>query len=236
MQRRLSERRSIRSPESNENRLNTLRRRFHNVLHNKTKEEQLDLIFLTADFCAGIFDHRGGYLEIPDTSVHLYIPPGALPEGILQEVYIYLNHYDGVNGSGTDSATSPIIRCGPPGLQFLEGIFGVVLSFPSAHNNAPFSVYTKESGGNLNQGWRNLSEEHADRCFTDGRGNVHLMLNHFSDFKTEKEPEDVQTAAGRRGLKLSAFGKPFRPKQDTFHMFVCMFKPSEQKVCIFLQL
>ncbi|XP_072039627.1 uncharacterized protein [Amphiura filiformis] len=219
---------SARQNKQNENCLSTLLRRFDDVRCNKTKEEQLNIIFLTSDFCAGIFDHRGGYLDIPDTSVHLYIPPGALPEGVLQEIYIYLNHYDGTNGTGNSNNTSPIIRCGPSGIRFQDGIFGVVLSFPSSHNNSPFSVYTKESGGDLNQGWTNLTEDSANRCFTDGDGTVHLMLNHFSDFKTEKLPEGAQSI--KKGeFKLSAFGKPFEPKQDTFHLFVCMFKPSDQK-------
>ena len=146
----------------------------------------------------------------------------------MQEIYIFLTA--GGSKSTRENLTSPIIRCGPPGVRFENKIFGVVLSFPSesAHNNKPFKVFTKDSDDDFDHGWVDLTESSGERCFTDANGNVRLMLNHFSDFKTEKLPGDPDSS--QKGLKLCAFGKPFKPSQNTFHMFVCMFDPSEQKV------
>ena len=231
---------------SNDVRIRGLRQQFQDLISNIPKADQLDVMFITADFAMGMFNHGGGYLDIPNTSVQLYIPPGALTDGSHQEVYIYMHHgsgdgeedqeENGVNQDqddsvkkGSNTPVSPTIRCGPPGLQFKPDIFGVVLSFPSVHNGKDINVVTKNSGDSH---WNNVTNESNERCIAGSDGNVHLMINHFSDFKTEKiagDGEAIASGGKETGLRIAAFGRPLQPKQHIFQCYLCAWDSSSEK-------
>nr|VZI47604.1 unnamed protein product [Spirometra erinaceieuropaei] len=89
---------------------------------------------------SGEFDHTGGKLVIPEHGVMLEIPPGALPEMTTKQT-LYLRVYDGREGAcGSDQASesgkphivSPLVMCGPKGLQFQKP---VVLTLPRFHTH-----------------------------------------------------------------------------------------------------
>ena len=130
---------------------------------------------------------------------------------------------------GSNAPVSPTIRCGPPGLQFKPDIFGVVLSFPSVHNGSDVNVVTKNSGDSH---WKNLTNEKSERCIASSEDNVHLMINHFSDFKTEKitgDGEAIASGGKETGLRIAAFGRPLQLKQHIFQCYLCAWDSSSQK-------
>jgi tight junction protein 1 len=63
-------------------------------------------------------DYYGGKLSCPLTGVSLFVPMGAIREGIQQEIYFQVcqdnSHMEKLNGQ----LLSPIVICGPHGIQF----------------------------------------------------------------------------------------------------------------------
>ena len=63
-------------------------------------------------------DYYGGKLSCPLTGVSLFIPIGAIREGIQHEIYFQVcqdgSHIEKLNGQ----LLSPIVICGPLGIQF----------------------------------------------------------------------------------------------------------------------
>ena len=80
----------------------------------------------------GIMDYYGGKLSCPLTGVSLFVPVGAIPEGIRQEIYFQVcqdgSHIEKINGQ----LLSPIVICGPHGLQFEKP---VELTLPHSAGN-----------------------------------------------------------------------------------------------------
>lgn len=70
----------------------------------------------------GIIDHYGGKLSCPLTGVSLFIPMGAISQGIQQEIFFQVCQ----NQSRTDKShrqlLSPIVICGPPGIRFNKSV------------------------------------------------------------------------------------------------------------------
>lgn len=80
----------------------------------------------------GIMDFYGGKLSCPLTGVSLFVPVGAIREGIRQEIYFQVcqdgSHIEKINGQ----LLSPIVICGPHGLQFEKP---VELTLPHSAGN-----------------------------------------------------------------------------------------------------
>jgi tight junction protein 1 len=70
----------------------------------------------------GIIDYYGGKLSCPLTGVSLFIPTGAIPEGIEQEIYFQVcqdsSHIEKFDGQ----LLSPIVICGPQGIRFDKAV------------------------------------------------------------------------------------------------------------------
>lgn len=77
----------------------------------------------------GLVDHNGGKFTIGNTGVSLTIPPRAIPEGRTEGVYIAIMKQDKEHPQITakESLLSPVVKCGPTGLQFQRP---VILSMP----------------------------------------------------------------------------------------------------------
>ncbi|CAF1119374.1 unnamed protein product [Rotaria sordida] len=70
----------------------------------------------------GIMDYYGGKLSCPLTGVSLFIPMGAIPEGIQQEIYFQVHQDDSNNEKFHGKLLSPIVICGPHGIQFQKPV------------------------------------------------------------------------------------------------------------------
>ncbi|KAG5672081.1 hypothetical protein PVAND_002239 [Polypedilum vanderplanki] len=112
----------------------------------------------------GYFDEMGGILEDNVWNVSLIIPPGALPTGQKQEIYFTVTDprmSEAVGGPPLDMENgekmlSPLVMCGPVGLEFLEP---VTLNIPHCASSMPslgLSVKATDSEKNLTTNWDNI--------------------------------------------------------------------------------
>jgi len=71
-------------------------------------------------------DYYGGKLSCPITGVSISVPIGAIPEGIQQEIYFQVcqdgSNIPTFNAKQGERLLSPIVMCGPHGVQFLKPI------------------------------------------------------------------------------------------------------------------
>ncbi|XP_070575592.1 netrin receptor UNC5C-like [Ptychodera flava] len=79
---------------------------------------------VSKNYISGIFDETGGHLVLSDMAVSLFIPPGALPRGKTQEIFLYVSWEDRHQPrcSNRESQLGPAIICGPNGLTFQEDV------------------------------------------------------------------------------------------------------------------
>ncbi|CAF1638465.1 unnamed protein product, partial [Adineta ricciae] len=74
----------------------------------------------------GVLGYYGGKLVCPLTGVSISVPIGAIPEGVQQEIYFQVCQ-DGTNiptfnAKQGERLLSPIVMCGPHGVQFLKPV------------------------------------------------------------------------------------------------------------------
>jgi hypothetical protein len=89
-----------------------------------TKPEMPDTV--DQDLCAwGQFAENGGRLTIKGTGVSLYIPSMALPNKTSQVIYIGLMNSKGKRPQlrNVEALLSPVVVCGPDGLQFEKPVY-----------------------------------------------------------------------------------------------------------------
>lgn len=70
----------------------------------------------------GIIDYYGGKLSCPLTGVSLYIPMGAIPEGIQQEIFFEVCQDTSQIDQFHGQLLSPIVICGPQGIRFNKSV------------------------------------------------------------------------------------------------------------------
>lgn len=71
----------------------------------------------------GVMDYFGGKLSCPSTGVSIFVPVGAIPEGVQQEIYFQVcQDSSSMPTLNTENRVSPIVMCGPHGLQFLKPV------------------------------------------------------------------------------------------------------------------
>ena len=77
----------------------------------------------------GLVDHNGGKFTIGNTGVSLTVPPLAIPEGRTEGIYIAImdQEKDHPQITSKESLLSPVVKCGPTGLEFQRP---VILSMP----------------------------------------------------------------------------------------------------------
>ncbi|XP_038064815.1 uncharacterized protein LOC119735181 [Patiria miniata] len=162
----------------------------------------------------GYFDHDGGSLSLGKYNVHLYIPRGALPKKSLQQVYIYVNPnappVDGIDPS--NCVLSPMIQCGPTGLEFLDS---VVLSFPHfAKEGSGWELRAQLCNGEEGslKTWKTL-DAGVDGVVVSTKGKtVVLLMKHFTGAALVGKPSATSTKIMQAGV----FGSPFDQSEDLY--------------------
>ncbi|XP_033098337.1 uncharacterized protein LOC117102218 [Anneissia japonica] len=161
-------------------------------------------------FVIGLIGKDGGYLELKNRRIQLFIPPGAIEiDGDGEYVFVYadtvqcnLVYYD-------------VIICGPPGLKFSNS---VVLRFPKSkprheervlqHRSTNIMLSVQKLGEPML--WRSLDTSEDGFCFLDDI-DVFLHLNHFTGIKPNHEvistpsTDDPTEDARSRSIYISAF-------------------------------
>nr|XP_006821139.1 PREDICTED: uncharacterized protein LOC102808619 [Saccoglossus kowalevskii] len=152
------------------------------------------------NYVSGIFDHSGGHLLLMEMKVKLFIPPGAIPKDVEQEIFIYVSweNQHQLKCPKPKTSAGPIIICGPNGLKFRERVcLTFNHCFESAGEKWKLSpVYTatdidKPSNYQpLIDPNKELSEQ-TSTCLLDvcnGKQRVTILVSHFTGFGLMAEP------------------------------------------------
>ncbi|EDV21352.1 uncharacterized protein TRIADDRAFT_60291 [Trichoplax adhaerens] len=111
----------------------------------------------------GVFTSAGGTLSCASSDVRIIIPPGAIPEGVEQDLYfkVYQDQRDSpspVDKGKGEQLLSPLVMCGPSGIEFMKSVEVRVPHAIAAPNGNDFSFTLKTSDdteGGVSQ-WSNL--------------------------------------------------------------------------------
>ncbi|XP_038077090.1 uncharacterized protein LOC119744916 [Patiria miniata] len=88
------------------------------------------IIFTTDRFACGMFDHRGGFLPLPNHKITLYVTPHAIVGDNPEPIFIFIHPDPPTALLDLETGVKPIsptVVCGKTGLKFSSD---VVLSFP----------------------------------------------------------------------------------------------------------
>ncbi|UJR16411.1 hypothetical protein I4U23_003313 [Adineta vaga] len=127
----------------------------------------------------GIMDYYGGKLSCPSTGVSLFVPVGAIREGIRQEIYFQVcqdgSHLEKVNGQ----LLSPIVICGPNGIQFEKPV-ELILPHSAGHTAQHLSLTLHGT----NQNGKTNCQQQNKSSMTNGihhvtNSNVSILVDHF---------------------------------------------------------
>lgn len=122
----------------------------------------------------GIIDYYGGKLSCPLTGVSLYIPMGAIPEGIEQEIFFEVcqdaSRIDQFHGQ----LLSPIVICGPQGIRFNKSL---ELTLPHKAGNNAQQMTLMLHGHQQPNSKGNFQQHNGIHQITNS--NVSILIDHF---------------------------------------------------------
>ena len=169
-------------------------------------------------------------MSLDKYDVHLYIPRGAIPEGQLKQVYIYVDpDVPPVDlGDGEEDVLSPVIQCGPPGLTFLDS---VVLSFPHHANDTSEWELSAQmcTDDDASQTWKVLDSSTGGKLVSSKGDKAIVLVNHFSKFVL------IGRLFGNSSKKVQvgAFGDIFKSTQGwhTIRIYIWNKDAVSKQVC-----
>ncbi|XP_076054109.1 zonula occludens-like protein polychaetoid isoform X19 [Oratosquilla oratoria] len=132
----------------------------------------------------GVFDHRGGTLTSEETGVSIVIPSGALPKGNKQEIYFKVCQDSSLvpplDRNKGETLLSPLVMCGPHGLQFCKP---VELRLPHAASVSPntwsFALKSSDTPSGQPTQWTNMALADAPHSSHIGANCVSVLVDHF---------------------------------------------------------
>ena len=190
-----------------------------------SQEKLIGRIFQLPFIAISYFTCEGGSLSLENYNVHLYIPRGGIPEGRLQQVYIYVNPNAPpvVGMDPPDVVLSPMIQCGPPGLKFLDS---VVLSFPhhaQEESKWELGVRMCSDDDNASQSWYPIDGK-ADGILVSSKGNRGILLmNHFTGVAMVGQP----SSSSCKMVRIGAYGALFDPSENWYSFRVHVWNDDE---------
>ncbi|KAG8186733.1 hypothetical protein JTE90_009802 [Oedothorax gibbosus] len=129
----------------------------------------------------GVFGSTGGALCCRETGVSLHIPPGAISEGETHDIYFKVCHDTNMlpplDKDKGETLLSPLVMCGPPGLQFRVPI---ELRLPHCASLSPdrWSFALKASDAH-NGEWQNLESRDGLTSSRIENDYVSVLVDHF---------------------------------------------------------
>ncbi|XP_071790390.1 uncharacterized protein [Asterias amurensis] len=150
----------------------------------QAKAQSIDVVgkvFQIANFAAAVLDCQGGCLSIDNLDVHLYVPPGAIPEEQTQQVYIYVT---GTSSVESHYLSTPFVHCGPPDTVFNKD---VVLTIPHCVKD---TSTCKFSLAKLSLGGSSELSEGSDVITVVDNDSITFSVNHFCGFGATASPVD----------------------------------------------
>ncbi|XP_064470378.1 tight junction protein ZO-1-like [Ornithodoros turicata] len=135
---------------------------------------------------SGVFDSAGGVLNSPETGVSIVIPPGALPDGVQQEVFFKVcqdsNMLPPLDKEKGETLLSPLVMCGPHGLKFDKP---VELRLPHCAALNPeswsFALKSSDTPDGKPAEWQNVSLDNMDGVMSSHikEKHVSVLVDHF---------------------------------------------------------
>ncbi|XP_038065471.1 uncharacterized protein LOC119735688 isoform X2 [Patiria miniata] len=175
--------------------------------------ELQESIFQLPYIAISYFNEMGGSLSLKEYNVHLYIPRDALPAGSLQKVYIYVNPnappIDGLGGQ--DIPLSPMIQCGPTGLQFRDR---VVLSFPHHAKEGTgwnFSAHICSNDEDDSKTWQAMDSQDDGILVSTKNQKAVLLMSHFCGAALTSQDQSVAKI-----VKVGTFGADLDLSEDWY--------------------
>ncbi|XP_069976893.1 tight junction protein ZO-1 isoform X9 [Penaeus vannamei] len=132
----------------------------------------------------GVYDHKGGTLTSEETGVSIIIPPGAIAKGTKQEIYFKVCQDSSLvpplDQNKGETLLSPLVMCGPHGLQFKRP---VELRLPHAASVSPntwsFALKSSDTPTGQPTQWTNMSLADAPHSSHVGANCVSVLVDHF---------------------------------------------------------
>ena len=188
-----------------DSRLLQLREQFRQKL--TTSKVKINSVFHTYDFAAGVFGDRGGYLWIPNTSISLFIPPDAIKSGEEAQMYIYLEASKD-DDEQQDALLSPVVRCGPEGLNFKCPLILTIPHCVENMKNWQFCVTTKSGLGK----WQDITENGFHFI---GSRTAKFSIDHFCKYALRGSSRSGDRPAEKK-MVMCTFGSPFQDGNDEY--------------------
>ncbi|CAH1238249.1 UNC5C [Branchiostoma lanceolatum] len=164
---------------------------------------QLQTNYSSTNFAAGVFDHTGGHLSLPRHDINLFIPPGAIEDGQLKTIHIF------VPPSMNRGKPVPIVHCGPTGTTFADH---VILSFPVDPNHDDVvPKFTNTDAGSV-EAWQPLLGD-DDAAFIVNNGKCTIFLSHFTGFGAEAGDETSASTVNKddKTIRVGVFASKHTP-------------------------
>ncbi|CAH1772696.1 unnamed protein product [Owenia fusiformis] len=160
----------------------------HNIEKRSKQHQLLPALDVSSDspfYVEDILTEEGGRLELPAYRVTMFVPPGAIPKGTRQRIFMYV-HPDTTHVSASmnkqGQIISPFIICGPDGFKFENMI---TLSYPHYVTRLKDwqvkTIYTKTTNNQLEYDF--VDEDPSSDALVQ-KENITLFLSHFTGFGT----------------------------------------------------
>ncbi|XP_072032353.1 uncharacterized protein [Amphiura filiformis] len=182
-------------PRHEDNELALLLQELDNLIGSLPEARQIGTPFSCSNFVAAQLDHRGGRIRLPEPDVCLCVPPGAIPQGQPQILYMYIVNprIAALSDLGDeDHWLTPIVHCGPPGIQFHSY---VSLSLPSSVADESNWDFTVSRGVQPEyREWESL-ENREDSVVLVKSGRITVLVDHFTPYGAKGKPNSGETVS-----------------------------------------
>ena len=138
----------------------------------------------------GIVDYTGGRLTIENTGVSLYIPMFAIPKGESQVIYIALQRVEGDQPplGNREALLSPIVICGPDGMQFQKSVF---LTMPHCADVTDDSSWNMEGNSDNNNDNINNNNNNNNNNSNNSNNTKMLIIINKCRKKTKRKKRKI---------------------------------------------
>ncbi|KAM6987044.1 netrin receptor UNC5D-like [Aplochiton taeniatus] len=156
---------------------------------------------------AGVFDHAGGRLVVPNTGVSLLVPHGGIADDTTWEMYMIINQEDSSPQSedGHEILLSPEVTYGPPGLNLS---CPVAMTIPHCAEVVADNWSIRLKRQKQDHLWEEVmsveEESSAFYCLLEAQC-CHLLLERPGRYALLGEPLNQEAA---KRLRLAVFGSP----------------------------
>ncbi|XP_071944531.1 UNC5C-like protein [Antedon mediterranea] len=148
---------------------------------------------------------QGGVLELANMGISLFIPPGAIPNGRKEKIFLILDWDLSDFPEMTDLQTiiSPVVHCGPHGLVLNKP---AVLKYKHcAYDRNDIEVFSSETNLMHNKEWMKVPEQDNDKQYVLTSTECQIQITHFTLYTSIAQGSNT-----RKWLQIVAFAGPLR--------------------------